>query len=260
MPDSLSSTPAAVSSRQWKGLTQREIWRQPMEHTPKLIDRFLGRVFLSLFHSWLIDVRGFEHIARERDPFILALNHNQRLESLLIPILLIHHRHGKLIHFLGDWNFFLIPIIGSYYRRSGSIIVTRKQARPRILNRLKPLFEQPLPAMTRALHKLQEGACVGIFPEGTINRDPRKMLRGSPSAARLSIESGAPIVPVGVRFPGHDPAEPIGDLEKMAVEIGAPMNPPVTTGGERASAADVREWHAELMQTLARLSGKSWPP
>jgi len=154
----------------------------------------------------------------------------------------------------------LIPFIGSYYRRSGSIIVTRKQARPRILNRLKPFFEQPLPAMTRALRKLQEGASVGVFPEGTINRNPKTLLRGSPSAARLSIESGAPIVPVGVRFPDHDPGELIGDLEKMVVEIGPPMTPPLSTEGKRASAADVREWHAELMHTLARLSGKSWPP
>ena len=260
MPDSPSSIPVTAPSGTWKGLTQRKIWRQPMEHSPRVFDRFLGRFFLSIFHSWLIDVRGLEYISSARDPFIVALNHNQRLESLLIPILMIHRRHGRLIHFLADWNFFLIPFIGSYYRRSGSIIVTRKQARPRILNRLKPFFEQPLPAMTRALHKLQEGASVGVFPEGTINRDPKTLLRGSPSAARLSIESGAPIVPVGVRFPGHNPEEPIGDLEKMVVEIGPPMTPPFFTDGKRASAGDVREWHAELMRTLARLSGKNWPP
>ncbi len=251
---------SAESARPFVGLTQRDIWFGSMEHTPGVFARFLGRLFLSLFQQRIVGVKGLEHVSGDKDPFILALNHNSRLEAILIPTLLIHHRKGRLIRFLGDWNFFLIPFIASYYRKSRVIIVTRKDARPKFLNRLKPLFEQELPVLTRARLALEAGDSVGIFPEGRMNRNPSHLLRGSPGAARLSLESGKPIVPVGIRFPDHDPEKPIGDLEPMTFEIGAPLAPPMNTGGERAPAAAVRAWHDRLMSELARLSGKQWPP
>ena len=243
---------------QWQGLDQRQIWGKPLPGIERRFDRFLCRFFLACFHSRLLDVRGLEHIHPDNDPFIVVLNHNQRVEALLLPLLMIHQRSGRMIHFLTDWIFYIIPIVGSYYRRSQAIIVMRKEAKVRIFNRLKPLLAQPGSAMERAMKVLADGRSVGIFPEGTINRDPKRLLRGSPSAARLSLESGARVVPVGLRFPRHRGDGPIGDLEPLEVIIGPPLTPPVIDG-PRARAAEVRGWHERLMGELSRLSGKRWP-
>ena len=39
------------------------------------------------------------------------------------------HRGGRLIHFLADWNFRLIPGIGLMYRRAETITVTHLRQR-----------------------------------------------------------------------------------------------------------------------------------
>ena len=67
-----------------------------------------------------------------------------------MPALLILHRGGQLIHFLADWNYRLIPGVGLIYRRAQTITVTRKSARPKFLNVLKPLYLHPLSAFERS--------------------------------------------------------------------------------------------------------------
>jgi 1-acyl-sn-glycerol-3-phosphate acyltransferase len=95
---------------------------------------------------------------------------------------------------------------------------------------------------------LLSGASVGIFPEGKVNRDPHVLLRGRLGAARLSLETGVPVVPAGLR-PVSTPAGP------MSIEIGAPLTPPSMAAG--VDGDDVRAWHAQIMSAIAVLSGKS---
>src|SRR5262249_15944983 len=140
---------------------------------------------------------------------------NMRLESLMVPAALCLNRGGRIIHFLADWNFRLIPGVGYIYSRAQVVTVTRKSAKPRFLNVLKPLYEQAVPPHERARRHLASGRSVGIFPEGEVNRDPDRMLRGRRGAARLSLETGAPVVPMGIRFPRHAPGRPINDHAMM---------------------------------------------
>src|SRR5262249_11648955 len=154
---------------------------------------------------------GIEHLRTQHDPFILALNHSSYNEAVLVPALLILHRGGQLIHFLADWNYRLIPGVGLIYRRAETITVTRKSARPKILNVLKPLYLHPLSAFERSRQHLVAGRSIGVFPEGKINRHPRWLLAGRRGAARLSLETGAPVVPAGIRYPRVRPGRLIAD-------------------------------------------------
>jgi 1-acyl-sn-glycerol-3-phosphate acyltransferase len=210
----------------------------------------------------VLSIGGLEHVRPLRDPFILALNHSTRTEALLVPALLFLHRGGRLIHFLADWNYRLIPGIGSVYRRAETVTVMRKPARPRILNVLKPLYRHRLPAFERARLLLASGRSVGVFPEGTVNRDSRRLLAGRRGAARLSLETGAPVVPVGIRFPGVEPGRPIDDRAVMEIRIGAPLFPPHASAARESWAplAEVRAWHAIVMNEIGRLAGKLWTP
>jgi 1-acyl-sn-glycerol-3-phosphate acyltransferase len=211
---------------------------------------------------YVLEVRGLEKVAPEADPFLFVANHSQRLEAVLLPALLIFHRRGKLVHFLADWPTLLVPGAGLLLRRSGAITVASKSARWPILNRLRPLFAHPEPAFERARRALLSGSPVGIFPEATMNRDPRRLLRGQTGAARLALRTGVPVVPAGIRFPAHDlgPDRPIADREPMVIEIGDPIAPPVPAADAPPERGAVRELHALVMTELARLSGKSWTP
>jgi 1-acyl-sn-glycerol-3-phosphate acyltransferase len=222
-------------------------------------NRLLVRALALLARRQVACLSGIEHILPERDPFILAMNHTTRSEAVLVPTLLFLRRGGRLIHLIGDWNFRLIPGLGLIYRRAEAVTVTRKSARPRILNFFKPFYEHPVPALEQARAYLSRGRSIGIFPEGTVNREPDRLLRGRLGAARLSLETRVPIVPAGIRFPALRSGERIGDRAAMEVHIGAPLNPPPCRCAV-AQAREVRAWHAAMMRELARLSGKAWHP
>lgn len=237
-------------------LTVRDILCSPMPHKAgRPLARGVIRGLLLAFGGCIVRVRGVERIAVEHDPFILALNHSTKLEALFLPAFLLHQRAGKPLHFIADWNLKLVPGIACIYRAGDVITLDRKPARPRLLNVLRPLLTDRAPAFTSAAEQLAAGASVGIFPEGTTNRDPRRLLRGFHGAAKLSLQACVPVIPAGVRFPRHEQAPRIPELAPMEIEFGAPLVPPAERD---LTATAVRAWHARVMQEIARLSGKTW--
>jgi 1-acyl-sn-glycerol-3-phosphate acyltransferase len=198
----------------------------------------------------------WKQIHPANDPFILTPNHSSRLEALLLPALLAIHRNGRQVHFLADWNYLLWPLLGSLIRMNDPIIVTRKPARPAFLNRFKPLFQTAESPYAQARRRLLAGQSLGIFPEGTVNPRSRSLLLGQSGAARLSLETGAAIIPMGIQFTGR----PAGflNLDSMIVRLGRPLRPSADHLGSTAPAAAVRQWHETTMRAIAALSGKTW--
>jgi 1-acyl-sn-glycerol-3-phosphate acyltransferase len=220
-------------------------------------DRVVLRALALLACRHVISIRGLEHIRPSCDPFILAVNHSTRRESVMVPSLLFLHRGGRLVHFLADWNFRLIPGVGFMYARAQVVTVTRKSARPRLLNVVKPLYAHPLPTLERARAHLAAGRSIGIFPEGQVNRDPDRLLGGRRGTARLSIETGVPVVPMGIRFPNAEPGRPIAGRDAMELHIGAPLVPPAPAQ-QPVTMRAVSAWHSVIMTEIGRLSGKAW--
>jgi 1-acyl-sn-glycerol-3-phosphate acyltransferase len=247
---------AAPPAAEWQRPSRRELLLHPLPDLG-IVDRALTRAVSYLAMRRFISISGLEHIRRDGDPFILAVNHATRLEAIALPALLMYHRGGRRVHFLADWNFQMIPGVGLLYRRSGAIVITRKSARPRFLNALKPFYAHAEPSLERARAQLAAGNCVGIFPEGTVNRDPQRLLRGRLGAARLSLETGAPVVPGGIRIVGGTPRRP-----QLELRLGAPLTPPdaLARPNGPARGTDVRAWHSAIMTDIARLSGKAWEP
>lgn len=221
-----------------------------------LTDRMLVRSIALMSRCKVRSLCGLDYIAPERDPFILAANHNSRQEAILLPALLFLLRHGRRIHFMADWNFRMIPGVDLLHRRAGAITVARKPARPRLLNFVKPLFTDTISPVEQARQHLIAGRSIGVFPEGTVNRDPARLLRGRHGAARLSLETGAPIVPVGLRFPTVARGTVIPEGSPMSIEVGEPLVPPATA--IPPAYANICAWHGHVMSTIGRLSGKSW--
>jgi 1-acyl-sn-glycerol-3-phosphate acyltransferase len=237
-------------------LTAGQVWAAPMPLNRQAPTKWLSKAALSLVARKVVSVSGMENIAPSMDPFIIALNHSQKLEAIYIPALLHFIRKGKLIHFLADWNFCLVPGIWLFYHFGEVITVARKPARPRFLNVFKPLFIKGQGPFDQAIEALQSGRSIGIFPEGTTNRRPDVLLKGYSGAAQLSLQLGIPVVPAGISFPQHNSQDPIPEGIPFSVEFGKPLVP--TPEGGKPSLKKVRDWHVEIMSSISRLSGKTW--
>jgi 1-acyl-sn-glycerol-3-phosphate acyltransferase len=246
----------------WHDLHGRDLWRWPLGALASPLDRLLLRAASALARRQVQSVEHWERVLPDLDPFILVANHGSRRETVYLTAALMLARGGRPVHFLGDWNFRLIPGVGYLYAKTGAITVTRKDARPRILNRFKPLFVAQTPALEQARARLRAGRSIALFPEGTINRDPHRLLRGRFGAARLSLETGVPVVPVGIRFLGSPGDGRRADCGRpMGIYIGAPLTPPqdaVGSADQPPPGAAVRAWHGEIMTAIAALSGKTW--
>jgi len=110
---------------------------------------------------------------------IIAANHPNATDSFhLVPIL------SETPHFLMRSNLFSKPIIGWLLNQAGQIQVADKGTTP---------FQQ-------ACTLLQMGKTIVIYPEGRLN--PRyEKIKGKSGAIRLALESGAPIIPLGIYVP-----------------------------------------------------------
>ena len=237
--------------------TRWDVLTRPLPHAG-FVDRMVQRSVAFFAVRQIRAIYGLENLQRAPQPFIVAVNHSIKREALLVPALLVVHRGGRWIRFLADWNFLMIPVVGWVMHRSGVIVITRKSAKPGFLNRFKPYFEEPTTPAERVKARLAAGECVGVFPEGTVNRDPRRLLVGRVGMSRLSLETGVPIMPVGIRFPDADPDLPLPEEAAMEMHIGPCLVPPVVPDGQPPSIRLARQWHATVMTELSRLSGKSW--
>lgn len=238
----------------WNPPVWRDIVRWPLPHTG-LGDRLLLRATALFTRAHVGAVYGLDNLPETSGPFLVVANHSARRDAVILPALLMLHRGGRPVHFVADWNFKLIPGVGFIYRRAGAIVVSRKPARPRFLNVFKPYLVDQIAPIERARQLLAAGRPVALFPEGTVNRDRSTLLAGRHGAARLSLESGAPVVPVGLRFPGARDKH-LGPIE---IHIGNLLRPP-RVASATASVSAVRNWHARLMSEISLLSGKAWQP
>lgn len=253
--------PAAELPRREVPLGFAAAWSWPltaMDGSP--IERFACRAVASSFGRLLRQVDNSRVATIGSDPYILALNHSQRLEAVVIPAWLALLRGGRRVHFMADWNFLLIPMLGYAIRAGRSIIVGRKAARPAFLNRFKSRLVPSESPMLQAQRLLIEGHSVGIFVEGTTNRNPKRLLRGLTGAARLSLTTRARIIPAGVVFPEHDGNGPVGDFEPFRIRFGEPITPPALPTDPGASVEAERQLHSRVMTSISALSGKHWSP
>lgn len=254
-PDLTQSMPTDPALS-WRAPRATQILRWALPSLHRAGDRLLLRALALLATRHIVAIHGLEHIRPASDPFILVANHSTRREAILVPALLFLHRGGRVVHFLADWNFQLIPGVGLIYSRAEVVTVTRKSARPRFLNVLKPLYGHRRSTIERASALLAAGRSIGVFPEGRVNRSTAQLMRGRRGAARLSLETGVPIIPLGIRFPGVDPEQPIPRKAPMELHIGAPLRPPSVAGPVTMRA--VGEWHSAIMAEIAQLSGRTW--
>ncbi len=124
---------------------------------------------------------GAEHFPREGG-FIVVANHLSHADPVLMGLFL--NDCGLTPRFLGKAELFGVPVVGDVLRHAGQIPVHRGTG----------LAGH---AFVGAVAAVRAGECVVVYPEGTLTRDPDLWpMRGRPGAARIALETGAPVIPV----------------------------------------------------------------
>jgi 1-acyl-sn-glycerol-3-phosphate acyltransferase len=156
---------------------------------------------------WRVRLSGIRHLPAD-GPAILIANHSGALpfDGAMICTA-IDSSSGIVVRYLYDRFVASVPLVDTFYRRTGGALATKENA--------------------RAL--LEAGHHVLIFPEGVPGVakvfDQRYQLRQfSPGFARLAAETGAPVIPLAVL--GAEEIYPIvGRAENLGRSLGMPYIP-----------------------------------
>jgi len=126
------------------------------------------------------DWRGVENIPKS-GPIICISNHISYLDPLVFAHFL--HDNGRAPRFLGKAELFRIPFIGTVLRGAGQVPVERESANAR-------------QAFEHAIAFLKAGHVLGVYPEGTLTRDPEIWpMKAKSGVARLAIMTKTKVVP-----------------------------------------------------------------
>jgi 1-acyl-sn-glycerol-3-phosphate acyltransferase len=193
-------------------------------------------IFRTLFS---VEYRGLENVPL-KGPVIIAGNHPSYLDPLLVLLPV-----KRTIRFMAWDALFRVPVLGFLIRAMGAFPVDLRKGKGEA-------------AYLEARRILLEGNALGIFPEGQRSESgPMGQLRTG--TARLAIETGAPIIPVtiGGAFRAWPKWRLLPKPAKIIVRYHAPI---VLDEVERRARHDDREYHHEVMESIASRINRSLTP
>lgn len=193
-------------------------------------------------------VEGVENIPGD-GPVILAGNHLTFIDSLILPLVA-----GRQVFFIGKNEYVTGRslkgrLMAWFFTGVGMIPVDRDGGHGGVA------------ALMTGRRVLDEGRVFGIYPEGTRSPDGR-LYRGRTGIARLTLMTGAPVVPFAMI--GTDRVQPggkglprIGRGHRITVRFGAALDFSRYEGMERDRYV-LRAATDEVMTEVMRLSGQEY--
>lgn len=202
------------------------------------------RSFLPFVRFFAKSIQGVERIPTDQ-PFVLVSNHLGLLDPVFLGAMVISRTKRKL-RFLVDTTNTFWHSLGVFLQYWTNTIPVHPDRRGE--------------AVPQAVAAIQRGDCIGIFPEGRVERGTR-LLRGHTGAVRISLATGVPILPVGIENTDVPLLTIIGRRfvnrqEGITVRVGEHYR--VT--GDSNDRGTVRRLTDELMVRIAQLCGKHYDP
>ena len=163
-------------------------------------------------------------------PLIVAANHVSYLDPPALGCAL-----PRPIRYMAKAELFRIPVLGATIAALGTFPVDRGKG--------------DLQAVRRSLAVLDNGGAIGIFPEGTRNKDGTA--QAQTGVAMLAAYSGAPVQPAYIS--GSARAD---KLHKITVTFGKPMH---FTKKSRTDRDELKQWRDDIMTSILALNPEANP-
>lgn len=185
---------------------------------------------------------GTEHVPAT-GAVLLASNHLSAADWIFMPLSL-----KRRVTFLAKAEYFNGSGVKGFLQRlffagSGQVPIDRTNA------------SAAEDAIRTGLRILGEGKVLGIYPEGTRSPDGR-LFRGKTGVARMTLETGAPVVPVAMVY--RERRLPFGwSMPRVCVRFGEPLDFSRYEGlaGDRFVERSITD---EVMYEIMTLSGQEY--
>jgi len=165
-----------------------------------VVERILRPLFMFVYR---VKITGREHVP-ESGPCVLAANHVSVLDGFFLGIAVT-----RQVRFMAKAELHRVPVVKQILEGAGAFPVERGADAGR--------------AVAAAVKLLEQGAVVGVFPEGTSLPDEKRGYKRG--AARLALATGAPLIPVAL-VGTHLTLEPRTHrvrLPRVRIVIGEPL-------------------------------------
>lgn len=184
---------------------------------------------------------------------IIALNHISHVDPLIAAYFV--YDHGRLPRFLAKSGLFKNRALAGFLRSAGQIPVER-------------LSRNAIGAFDAAVLAVRAGECVVVYPEGTLTRDPGLWpMQGKSGAARIALETGCPVIPVGQwgaqgLLPPYSKKLRLVPRQRIQMKVGDPvdlsdlMTEPRTAATINAATARIM---TAIVGLVAELRGETAP-
>jgi 1-acyl-sn-glycerol-3-phosphate acyltransferase len=187
-------------------------------------------------------VRGLRNVPA-KGPLIIASNHLSFSDSIFMPMVV-----PRKVTFLAKSEYFTSPGPKGLLKKLtfialGQVPVDRSGGR------------RSEAALITGLKVLSDGACLGIYPEGTRSPDGR-LYKARTGIARLAIESGAPVVPVAMF--DTDKIQPTGQVVPNVKRVGMSFGEPMYFEGDPTDLEHLRNVADTIMKAIGQLSGQEY--
>ena len=114
---------------------------------------------------------------------VVVMNHLSHIDPLTAAHLV--YDYGRIPRYLAKSGLFDNKVLAYFLKSAGQIPVYRSSAAAG-------------GAYAAAVSAVRSGECIVVYPEGTITRDPDGWpMTGKSGAARIALETGCPVVPIG---------------------------------------------------------------
>ena len=187
-------------------------------------------------------VTGLRNVPQS-GPVIVASNHLSFSDSIFMPLVV-----PRKVTFLAKSEYFTSPGIKGFIKKItfialGQVPVDRSGGR------------RSEAALLTGLELLAEGACIGIYPEGTRSPDG-KLYKGRTGIARLAIESGAAVVPVAMFNTAE--IQPTGQVVPKVQRVEMIFGEPLYYKGDSSDLKLLREITDEIMEKIQEISKQEY--
>jgi 1-acyl-sn-glycerol-3-phosphate acyltransferase len=187
-------------------------------------------------------VTGLRNVPQS-GPVIIASNHLSFSDSIFMPLVV-----PRKVTFLAKSEYFTSPGLKGFIKKItfialGQVPVDRSGGR------------RSEAALLTGLELLTQGACIGLYPEGTRSPDG-KLYKGRTGIARMAIESGAAIVPVAMFNTAE--IQPTGQVVPKVRRVEMIFGEPLYFAGDTSDLKILREITDEIMDKIRELSGQEY--